>query len=85
MTQIAGERFFGNVDQLLPHARIRTAEDVRQDIGDLFGRERAGQQLLGLAGVAEKVDAVGEVRAEFLDERLEDRRLHRAQLAPPTG
>ena len=79
LEEIGREYVFRNARQLLPHARIGAAQNIRQDVGDLLGRKCAGQQLLGFSGIAEKIEAVGEMSGEFFDQRLQHRRRHGAQ------
>ena len=50
-----------------------------ENIGDLLRRQGVGEQVLGLARVAEQVGAGGEVGREFVDQPIESCRGDRAE------
>lgn len=73
------QRGVRQIRQLVPHRMIGAAQNIRKNIGDLLGRQRAGEQLLGLIRSAEQVRPAGKVSGELLDKLLDRRSRDRTE------
>src|SRR5579863_2946540 len=85
LLEMGDEGRLRRIGEPFPQARIRAAEDLREDVGDLLWRQCAVQQLLGFAGVAEKIGAFRKAIGELLDQRLEQGRRDRAEMRRRAG
>ena len=73
--QERNDRAFGRLRQRLPYVDLIGFSGLHaQNVGDLFRRQSIGEQVLGLAGVAEQIGAGGEVGRKFVDQPIQSRR-----------
>ncbi len=83
--QIASKKRLRDARKPMPDGLVGIAGDIRHDVGNLFGRKKPREKMLGVIRRDHQPGTSGEIAGEFLDHILDDRHRDNTQFGDRAG